>query len=73
MYSQQDLIYYAFRKACKYFRDHPPYDAGMDGDMEILSLIVDAESDPEGIRWANYFLIKAKEELNGENKDEEYW
>ena len=66
MCSTEDLFYYALRKACKYFRDHPPYDAGMDGDMEILSLIIDAESDPEGIRWFNYFLIKTKEELEGE-------
>ena len=73
MEDKYTILYNAFLKACKYFRDHPPFDAGMDGDMEILSLIVDAESDPEGIRWANYFLIKAKEELNGENKDEEYW
>ena len=67
MYRQEDLFYLAFRKACKYFRDHPPFDAGLDGDEEILSLIVDAESNPEGIRWANYFLIKTKEELDRED------
>ena len=62
-----DIFYYAFRKACKYLREHPPADAGWDGDMEILSLLVNAHSDPEGIRWANYFLIKTKEELDGKD------
>lgn len=64
---REDVFYYAFRKACKYLREHPPADAGWDGDMEILSLLVNARNDPEGIRWANYFLTKTKEELDGED------
>ena len=64
---REDVFYYAFRKACKYLREHPPCDAGFDGDMEILSLLVKAHEDTEGIRWANYFLTKAKEEIDGKD------
>ena len=66
------ILYNAFLKACKYLREHPPVDAGFDGNMEILCLLVNAHNDPEGYRWAHYFLAEAEEELNKENKDEEY-
>lgn len=47
---KNELIKAALRKACKYLREHPPADAGWDGDMNIISLLVDAKSDPDGIR-----------------------
>ena len=56
------MIKRAFRKACKYLRDYPPADAGYDGDMEIISLLVDAKSDPEGVRWMLYFLNEVMKE-----------
>jgi hypothetical protein len=48
---KNEVIFRAFRKACKYFRDHPPFDAGYDGNPEIISCVVDGKSDPKGERW----------------------
>lgn len=65
---RNEVIKKAFRKACKYLREHPPCDAGWDGNMEIISLLVDAGSDPEGTRWMRYFInevLKEEEEQNG--------
>lgn len=59
---KNELIKAAFRKACKYLRDHPPADAGWDDNMEIISLVVDAKSDPEGVRWMRYFLNEVMKE-----------
>ena len=59
---KNELIKAAFRKACKYLRDHPPVDAGLDEDMEIFSLLIDSKSDPEGVRWMKYFLNEVMEE-----------
>ena len=60
---KNEVIFRAFQKACKHLRDHPPYDAGYDGDLEILSCVVDAKSDPEGERWMFYFINKALNEM----------
>ncbi len=60
---KNELIKAALRKACKYLREHPPADAGWDGDMNIISLLVDAKSDPDGIRWMKYFLNEAMKEM----------
>ena len=60
---KNELIKVALRKACKYLREHPPADAGWDGDMNIISLLVDAKSDPDGIRWMKYFLNEAMKEM----------
>ena len=42
---------------------HPPADAGWDGDMTIISLLVDSKSDPEGVRWMKYFINEAMKEM----------
>ena len=60
---KNEVIFRAFRKACKYFRDHPPFDAGYDGNLEIISCVVDGKSDPEGERWMLYFINKALDEM----------
>ena len=60
---KNEVIFRAFKKACKYFRDHPPFDAGYDGDCEIISCVVDGKSDPEGERWMLYFIDKALDEM----------
>ena len=60
---KNELIKAALRKACKYLREHPPADAGWYGDMNIISLLVDAKSDPDGIRWMKYFLNEAMKEM----------
>ena len=59
---KNETIKRAFRKACKYLREHPPADAGWDGNMEIISLLVDAKNDPEGVRWMRYFLNEVMKE-----------
>lgn len=43
---KNQVIFLAFEKACKYLREHPPADAGW-GDTKTLSLIMDANSDPQ--------------------------
>ena len=58
----RELVRKAFLKACKYLREHPPADAGWNGDMEIIQLIIDAKSDPEGRRWMHYFLNEVLKE-----------
>jgi hypothetical protein len=63
---KNELIKAAFCKACKYLREHPPADAGWDGDMTILSLLIDAKSDPDGVRWMKYFINEAMKEMEGE-------
>lgn len=60
---KNEVIFKAFEKACKYLRDHPPVGAGWEGDTEVLGLIVDAKSDPEGERWMLYFINKALDEM----------
>lgn len=57
-----EIMRKAFLKACKYLREHPPADAGWDGDMDIIALLVDAKSDPDGKRWMSYFLREAMKE-----------
>ena len=57
-----EIMRKAFLKACKYLREHPPVDAGWDGDMNIIQLLVDAKSDPEGMRWMRYFLNEVLKE-----------
>ena len=60
---KNEVIFRAFQKACKHLREHPPYDAGYGNDLETLSCIVDAKSDPEGARWMLYFINKALDEM----------
>ena len=62
-----EIMRKAFLKACKYLREHPPADAGWDGDMNIIALLVDAKSDPDGKRWMRYFLNEVMKE-EGENQ-----
>ena len=59
---KNELVRKAFLKACKYLREHPPANAGWNGDMEIIQLVVDAKSDPEGRRWMRYFLNEVLKE-----------
>lgn len=59
------LLYKAFRKACKYLREHPPCDAGF--NMDVIHLVVDSESDPEGERWALHFLNEVLKEEGEES------
>lgn len=63
---KNEIVRRALRKACKYLREHPPVDAGWDGDMEIISLLVDAKSDPEGVRWMQYFIHEVLKEAEEE-------
>ncbi len=61
---KNDLLRLSFMKACKYLREHPPCDAGWDGDPEIINCVIDAKSDPDGYRWMAYFLDKVEAEYN---------
>jgi hypothetical protein len=60
---KNEVIFYAFKKACRYMREHPPCDAGWEGDMEIISCVVDGKNDPEGERWMLYFINKVLDDM----------
>lgn len=62
-----EIMRKAFLKACKYLREHPPADVGWNSDMEIIQLVVDAKSDPDGKRWMRYFLSEVMKEEEAEN------
>jgi hypothetical protein len=55
------VIKLAFQKACQFLREHPPEDTCE--NMEIVCLVYDGKSDPQGYRWASYFLQQALDEL----------
>ena len=52
---KSEVIKQAFAAACKFLRDHPPEDV-VELGPEIISLVIDAKSDPKGYRWAGYFI-----------------
>lgn len=60
---KNEVIFCAFKKACKYMREHPPCDAGWEGDMEIICCVADGKSDPEGERWMLYFINKVLDDM----------
>ena len=61
---RNEVIEQAFRKACKYLREHPPADAGWDGDMAIIQILAGGMiNDPEGKRWMTYFIKQVLDEM----------
>lgn len=61
---RHELIVKAFKKACQFLREHPPYDTC--NSIELASLVVDGKSDPNGSRWMRYFLTQVlDEEMEG--------
>lgn len=60
------IIKRAFSIACKFLREHPPEDTCE--HMELVHLVIDAKSDPQGIRWANYFIQQVLEEMERNNE-----
>jgi hypothetical protein len=64
---REKVIKLAFRKACEFLRNHPPEDTC--DHVELVQLVYDGKSDPQGCRWAAYFLQQAIDELKeNENK-----
>lgn len=51
---KNEVIKQAFMLVCKFLREHPPEDTCE--HMELISLVYDAKSDPDGARWAAYFI-----------------
>lgn len=62
------VIELAFRKACEFLREHPPADTC--DHIEIVQLVYDGKSDPQGRRWAGYFLQQAIDGLKGVEENE---
>lgn len=58
-----EVIKTAFRLACKYLRDHPPLDSCDDLEITTKCVIGGNLDDPDGIRWMQYFVEKAIEEV----------
>ena len=59
------VIAQAFREACKFLREHPPNDTCE--HMELIHLVYDAKSDPDGVRWMLYFIQKAMDKMEEDN------
>ena len=55
------VIKQAFSLACKFLREHPPNDTCE--HMELIYLVCDGKSDPQGVRWAKYFIQQALDEM----------
>lgn len=60
---KNQVIKRAFALACQFLREHPPYDTC--DSIELASLVVDGKSDPQGSRWALYFIQQALDEMEG--------
>lgn len=60
---KQEIIRKAFAKACKFLREHPPYDTCE--SVELAYLVVNGSSDPDGVRWMKYFINEVLEEEIG--------
>lgn len=62
---QSELMKRALAKMGKFIRENPP--GCLPDDIEILSLFIGGENrDPEGYEFLNYFLSKAKEDMDKE-------
>ena len=61
-HDKNDVLRRAFTIACRFLREHPPHDTC--AHVELVSLVYDAKSDPDGVRWAQYFVQRALDELN---------
>lgn len=61
---KNEVIKRAFSLACKFLREHPPSDTCE--YMELIHLVYDAKSDPNGARWAAYFIQQALDEITVE-------
>ena len=60
---RNEIIVKAFQKACKFLREHPPYDTCESGDIKIIQCVLGGNEDPNGYRWMNYFIDLASKEL----------
>ena len=65
---RNEIITKAFQIACKFLRDHPPYDTCE--DIKIIQCVVDGGEDPEGVKWMGYFIDLALRELVKSDLDE---
>ena len=61
---ENKVIKRAFSLACKFLREHPPADTCE--HMEFIQLVYDGKSDPQGSRWASYFIQQALDEIMAE-------
>lgn len=59
--TKNQVIKRAFALACQFLREHPPNDTCE--HMELVQLVYDGASDPEGTRWALYFIQQALDEI----------
>ena len=59
--TKNQVIKRAFALACQFLREHPPNDTCE--HMELVQLVYDGASDPEGSRRALYFIQQALNEI----------
>lgn len=62
--TKNQVIKRAFALACQFLREHPPNDTCE--HMELVQLVYDGKSDPQGSRWASYFIQQALDEIMAE-------
>ena len=60
----------AFQIACKFLRDHPPYDTCESDDIRIIQCVLNGNEDPDGFKWMAYFIDLALRELVNSALDE---
>lgn len=60
----------AFQIACKFLRDHPPYDTCESDDIRIIQCVLNGDEDPNGFKWMAYFINLALRELDNSTSDE---
>ena len=56
------IVSRALRIACKWIRKNPPGDLDL-YDIEQIRALTNAEKDPDGENFLQYFLMKAMEEI----------
>lgn len=58
---REEIIEKAFKKACKFLRQHPPSEDALT-DLGICNCIYWGDSDPEGAAWVGYFVSEVLSE-----------
>ena len=61
---KNQVIKRAFALACQFLREHPPHDTCE--HIELVQLVYNGKSDPQGSRWALYFIQQALDEIMAE-------
>lgn len=62
------IIRRALQNICKFLRNNPPGDLSA-YPPEMIQCLIGGSSDPDGIKYLNYFLMEAYQEINKEESE----